>query len=46
MCPHNNAGPSGAGTGAENSSEPSAKRLKLDDDVCINSVKSQGDAER
>ncbi len=48
MCPHNTTGPSGARTEARHSSEPSAKRLKLDDvnDDHINSRKSQDRAER
>ncbi|KAL4517762.1 hypothetical protein Ndes2526A_g02143 [Nannochloris sp. 'desiccata'] len=45
MCPHNNAGPDDARTGGEHSSEPSAKRIKIND-VGINSEKVQDDAER
>jgi hypothetical protein len=45
MCPQNNTGSSGARTEAGNSSEPSAKRFKLDDDA-INLEKSQEHAER
>ena len=46
MCPHNTSGPNETKEGEVHGAEPSAKRIKLDDDVSINSIQSQDRAER